>query len=159
MVIKFTNPLQAVITAYRRSAITVIIFIITVIQFCYSAFAGLCHFCIALTVTRKFRLCLHPEGCSVSSRYTFPKGLARRCLHIVLIYYCFKKQLSTIQHLAVYFPSLHSRLRSANTAPALRQRVRVEASSPSTTAFCRSLTRADSSNSASWDSSQLTGSE
>lgn len=58
-----------------------------------------------------------------------------------------------------FFPSLHSRFRSASTAPALRQRVRVEASSPSTTAFCKSLTRADSSSSASWDSSQLTGSE
>lgn len=40
------------------------------------------HFCRTLTVTREFRLCLHPESRgSVSSRYTFPRtGLARRFL-------------------------------------------------------------------------------
>lgn len=44
---------------------------IIAIQNCYSACAGPHHFCAALMVTHKFRLCLHPQWNSVSSRYTF----------------------------------------------------------------------------------------
>ena len=45
---------------------------ILLVRFVTPPKVGLHHFCVALMVTHKFRLCLHPQGSSVSSRYTFP---------------------------------------------------------------------------------------
>ena len=47
------------------------------------------HFCIALTVTRKFRLCLHPLGSLVSSRYTF--SIAKAWLGVFCFILLFRK--------------------------------------------------------------------
>ena len=89
MVTLLANPPQTVKAAYRRSAITLINFMTVFTQFVTPLFRRLHHFCVALMVTHKFRLCLHPHGMLRVQSLHLPAftGLARRCLHITMIFY------------------------------------------------------------------------
>ena len=58
----FASPPQTVMTTYSKWAASRTTFFIIGIQYCYSAEAGLHHFCAALAVACKFRLCLQPGG-------------------------------------------------------------------------------------------------
>lgn len=68
------------------------IFVILLVLFVTPRKVGLHHFCVALMITHKFRLCLHPHGSSVSSRYTFSNKawLGVFCTNIIP---CFTKFL------------------------------------------------------------------
>ena len=62
-------------------------------QFCYFEKRRLHHFCVALTVTRKFRLCLQPRGLlRVQSLHLPMLGLARRFLPLHYNTFIEKKQ-------------------------------------------------------------------
>ena len=60
-VISLSYSLTVAKTVEANDSIFFTIFFIILFHFCCSALAWLCHFCIALTVARKVRLCLHPR--------------------------------------------------------------------------------------------------
>lgn len=63
------------------------------LQFCYFEKRRLHHFCVALTVARKFRLCLQPRGLlRVQSLHLPISGLARRFLPLHYNTFIEKKQ-------------------------------------------------------------------